>query len=210
LIIAASTLLLSGVVNAERLNTSGRITLLRVHDVGTAYGPSSDQIDVEVVIQLDSEPGKAFGFQLRDDANKSTREGMLSLLRDAFNNNRTVNIDYDITPGKKNGVIVRVWLGTVTRTTAGNLEVTTPNLPTTSPVRVTGPTGFSRNIFRTTTLTGLTPGNYTITAQSFVTGRPDHPSCRTHTPNTASQPIVVTENQTARARVSYTSQSCNP
>jgi hypothetical protein len=89
---------------------SGIITLLRVHDVGTGYGPPSDFIDVEVVIQLDTTPGKAFGFQLRDDANRPVRQGMLDLLRDAFNNNWTVTVDYSIDPGKNNGVIMRVWL----------------------------------------------------------------------------------------------------
>lgn len=92
------------------LNTQGKITLLRVHDVGTKYGPATDQIDVETVIQLDTEPGKAFGFQLRDDTKRVAREGMLSLLRDAFQNNWTVHIDYNIDPGKKNGVIIRTWI----------------------------------------------------------------------------------------------------
>lgn len=89
---------------------TGKVTLLRVHDVGTKYGPPADQIDVEVVIWLDSQPGKAFGFQLRDDSNRPARQGMLDLLRDAFNNNWTVTIDYNIDPGKNNGVIIRVWL----------------------------------------------------------------------------------------------------
>lgn len=92
------------------LNAKGKITMLRVHDVGTKYGPPTDQIDVEVVIHLDTEPGKAFGFQLRDDSKKIAREGMLNLLRDAFQNNWPVSIDYNIDPGKKNGVIIRTWI----------------------------------------------------------------------------------------------------
>jgi hypothetical protein len=91
-------------------NASGKITALRVHDVGTGYGPASDSIDVEVVITLNTQPGKAFGFQLRNDTNRVARQGMLDLLRDGFNNDWTVNIDYDIIPGKNNGVIFRVWL----------------------------------------------------------------------------------------------------
>jgi hypothetical protein len=95
---------------AARLQATGKVQLLRVHDVGTAYGPDSDQIDVEVVIWLNTQPGKAFGFQMRDDGQRVARQGMLDLLRDAFNNNWTVTIDYDIDPGKNNGVIVRTWL----------------------------------------------------------------------------------------------------
>jgi hypothetical protein len=95
---------------SDLLQASGKITLLRVHDVGTRYGPPQDQTDVETVIQLNTQPGKSFGFQLRNDGNAPAREGMLGLLRDAFNNNWTVTVDYKIDPPKKNGVIIRVWL----------------------------------------------------------------------------------------------------
>ena len=95
---------------AGLVESIGRVTLLRVHDVGTAYGPPNDKIDVEVIVWLDSQPGKAFGFQLRDDSNRPARQGMLDLLRDAFRNNWTVTIDYNIDPGKNNGVITRTWV----------------------------------------------------------------------------------------------------
>ena len=101
---------LTTLAQAAILQASGRITLLRVHDVGTGYGPPTDWIDVEVIIKLDNQPGKAFGFQLRDDGNYPLRQGMLDLLRDAFNNNWPVTIDYDIDPGKNHGIIRRVWL----------------------------------------------------------------------------------------------------
>ena len=100
----------------ELLNATGKVTLLRVHDVGTKYRPPADQIDVEVVFWLDSQPGRAFGFQLRNDNNQSTRQGMLSLLTAAFNNNWTVSTDYlrkspnDIVRDPKNGVALRVWV----------------------------------------------------------------------------------------------------
>jgi hypothetical protein len=92
---------------ADLLESKGRITFLRVHDVGTGFGPPSDFLDVEVVIQLDSQPGKSFGFQLRNDNNRPAREGMLELLRDAFANNFPVIIDYNVSPPKVNGVIIR-------------------------------------------------------------------------------------------------------
>jgi len=92
------------------LNTSGHLTFLRVHDVGTGWGPPEDHLDVEVVMKLDSQPNKAFGFQLRDDENRPARQGMLDLLRDAFNHNWEVSIDYEIDSGKDNGEVIRVWL----------------------------------------------------------------------------------------------------
>jgi hypothetical protein len=92
------------------LQVSGQLSLLRVHERGSKYGPPVDQIDVEVVVQFRNRPNEAFGFQLREDAEGPAREGMLGLLRDGFNHGWTVTIDYDISPGHKNGVAVRVWL----------------------------------------------------------------------------------------------------
>jgi hypothetical protein len=60
--------------------------------------------------KLSSAADKAFGFQLRNDGNGPAHQGMLALLRDALSRDWIVNIDYDIDPGKKNGIIVRVWL----------------------------------------------------------------------------------------------------
>jgi hypothetical protein len=97
-------------VTADLLESSGRVALLRVHDVGTGYGPPNDSIDVEVILWLNTKPGMAFGFQLRNDDNRPARQGMLDLLRDALNQGYTVTIDYNIDPGKQNGVIVRTWI----------------------------------------------------------------------------------------------------
>ena len=69
--------------SAALWNSSGHLTLLRVHDVGTGFGPPSDFLNVEVVIQLDS-VGGSFGFQLRDDGNRAVRQGMLDLRRSAL------------------------------------------------------------------------------------------------------------------------------
>jgi hypothetical protein len=113
--LAAGMLALIGILlatpaNADLIQSTGKVTFLRVHDVGSGFGPPSDFIDVEAVIQIDSRPGESFGFQIRDDSNRAARQGMLSLLRDAFNNNFNVTIDYEIEPPKKNGVIIRVAL----------------------------------------------------------------------------------------------------
>jgi hypothetical protein len=90
--------------------STGKLKLLRVHDVGTKYGPPADQIDVEVVFSLTTAPDKAFGFKLRNDTQRLAHQGMLDLLRDAFAGNLTVTTDYEIAAGKRNGVALRVWL----------------------------------------------------------------------------------------------------
>ena len=83
---------------------SGKLTMLRVNDVGTGYGPPTNWLDVEVVIRLNSDPNGAWGFQLRDDNNRLVHQGMLDLLRDAFANDWIVYID------EENGIIFRVWV----------------------------------------------------------------------------------------------------
>ena len=92
-------------------NTSGKIVMLRVNEVGDRFGPAADFIEAEVVVQLDSHrPGAASGFKLRTDANQPVREGMLDLLRDAFNHGWRVHFDHEVPTGKAKGTIVRVWV----------------------------------------------------------------------------------------------------
>ncbi|MDP1900166.1 MAG: hypothetical protein Q8K96_06905 [Rubrivivax sp.] len=93
------------------INTSGKIKLLRVNEVGDRFGPAADFIEAEVVVQLDTHPaGAASGFKLRADGNQPVREGMLDLLRDAFNHGWRVHFDHEVPTGKKKGTIVRVWV----------------------------------------------------------------------------------------------------
>jgi hypothetical protein len=89
------------------LSASGRIALLRAHDVGTKYGPPEDQLDVEAVVQLDTMPGRAFGFTLRPGPEAQDHAGMFDLLRDALRRNRPVVFDY-IRTGFRTGRIIRV------------------------------------------------------------------------------------------------------
>lgn len=89
------------------VSVSGNITLIRVNDVGSGYGPATDFMDVEAVVWMDSQPGRAFGFQLRGDSGQSDHSGMLKLLREAFNTNRPVQLDV-IRTGVRNGRILRV------------------------------------------------------------------------------------------------------
>jgi len=88
--------------------TKVKITLLRIHDVGTKYGPPSDQIDVEVIVTISSKPGNAFGFKLRKDDNEIAHQAMYELLKDAFKNNKDVRIEYYANGAKKNLVLFRV------------------------------------------------------------------------------------------------------
>lgn len=93
---------------AQRLQAEGLLSFLRVHDVGTGFGPPADKLDVEVVVRLDSLPNRALGFRLRPDGNEVARRGMLDVLRTAFDESRRVRLDYDKPFGAENSVLVRV------------------------------------------------------------------------------------------------------
>jgi len=95
---------------SQLLEKSGKIVFLRAHDLGTKFGPPTDQLDVEAVFILNALSDGALGFQLRNDANLPARQAMFSLLRDAFVNNLNVIADFLIDPPKKNGVAIRVAL----------------------------------------------------------------------------------------------------
>lgn len=97
---------------SKLIASQGRVTELRVIELGGKHGPPNDQIDVEVVVELDTVPTRAMGFQLRDDKNRPVRQGMLDLLRDAFQIGCQTRLEYsiDLDAGKKNGIIIRVIL----------------------------------------------------------------------------------------------------
>ncbi|VAW70410.1 hypothetical protein MNBD_GAMMA10-2204 [hydrothermal vent metagenome] len=88
------------------LTAEGRLSLLRVHEIGSGFGPSTDKLDTEVIAQLEPRPGESFGFQLRKGDNEKTHRKMLDVLRSAFNNDHTVRLEYERT-GRTTGRILR-------------------------------------------------------------------------------------------------------
>lgn len=94
------------------INVSGKVVMLRVNQVGDSFGKPPDNIVAEVIVQLDSQKSQngASGFQLRNDANQLVRQGMLDLLRDAFNNGWRAHFDHEVPNGLTKGTIVRVWV----------------------------------------------------------------------------------------------------
>lgn len=92
------------------LAIDGVVTMLRVHDIGTGYGRPNDFLDAEVIVALDSAPDRRFGFQLRPGDNQLVAQAMLTLLRQSFENNYPVRIEYEQEPGKNNSRLFRVIL----------------------------------------------------------------------------------------------------
>lgn len=89
---------------------SGKIKLLRVNDgPNHSWGPPGDELKTEVIVQLDTAPDMAFGFDIKsEDPNLPARLAMLSVLRDAYIHNLTIHLNCQIDPGKKNGVLRRI------------------------------------------------------------------------------------------------------
>jgi hypothetical protein len=89
---------------------TGKLAFLRVHEFGSGFGPDSDFIDVEVVCGVKGKDG-GFGCTLRNNDNRFAHAGMLDLLRDAFNQDTVIEIEYVVEvdgASKVNGTLLRV------------------------------------------------------------------------------------------------------
>jgi hypothetical protein len=84
----------------------GQLSLLSVNEIGDDSSLFVDSTTTEVTVALNNNP-MTFGFQVRNDRNRPAHQGMLDLLRDAFNNNWTVTVDY-FTFDDMNGLVKRV------------------------------------------------------------------------------------------------------
>jgi hypothetical protein len=96
-------------------------------------------------------------------------------------------------PGQMGGPVKLQAIG------GGSLAVTIANLPS-GPgvaVHVSGPGNFAVDLAQSQTLSGITPGSYTITALQVVAG------AATWTPSPARQEVTVVPGASAAVRVDY-------
>ncbi len=90
-------------------NVTGNITLFRAQTEGLEIGDKKDFLDAEVLVTLDSEPGKVFGIRYHE--NKPANGAIIDTLREAYINNKPVTIQHRFSPGKTNLKIIWVQLG---------------------------------------------------------------------------------------------------
>ncbi len=91
------------------------------------------------------------------------------------------------------------------------LQVTVTGLPSgQNRVRLVRDDGYVRATFDSSRTFSLYPGTYTITAESFSTGLPYKPTCKTYTPTPASQTITLARGEARSVSVTYTVSPCNP
>jgi hypothetical protein len=87
---------------------TGKISYLRAHENGTGWGPSNDYLDAEVIVRLENDGSRAYGFQLRRNDDLPAAQAMFALLQDAFNADEPVTIDYKEESGRDNHHLFRV------------------------------------------------------------------------------------------------------
>ncbi len=98
----------TGLPRAGVQTAQGRITWLRVHDLGSGYGPKSDFLDAECVFGLDTQPRRAFGFALKPGGGLAAHEGMLALAQNALTHDLDVSIDYQQVVNHFNAIVFRL------------------------------------------------------------------------------------------------------
>ncbi len=86
---------------------SGRVSMLRVHEVGSGYGPDTDPTPGEVIVQLDTEPARTFGLPLRNDREEAVGVAQLELLRSSLEKGFPIHIEYEVV-GPTGASVVRV------------------------------------------------------------------------------------------------------
>jgi hypothetical protein len=95
--------------HAHANTVTGKLKLFRAQIKGLEIGPENDRLDAEVLVTLDSQPGKIYGVRLHEDE-PSARE-IINTLREAYLHNIPVTIQAPITPGRNNLKINWVQLG---------------------------------------------------------------------------------------------------
>ena len=98
LVMADTPVALAG-PHAHAVDVSGKITLFRSQIKGLEIGKAQKMLDAEVLVTLDTQPGKVFGVRLHD-ANDPAAQSMVDTLRAAYINNIPVTLQHRLEPGK--------------------------------------------------------------------------------------------------------------
>lgn len=87
---------------------TGQLTYLLVRDAR----PLNDSLDVELIVELDTAPVTRFGFKFGEVFSGGIKEiihhSMMDMLRDAFNNNWQVTLDYVFDSTGRDGIIRQI------------------------------------------------------------------------------------------------------
>ena len=89
------------VPDTHSIESKGKLTLYRIQVQGLEFGRDKEEIDAEVFVTLDSEPGMVFTLRVHDDS-PPINTVIADTLREAYINNIPVTIYHQIAPGKKN------------------------------------------------------------------------------------------------------------
>jgi predicted small lipoprotein YifL len=173
---------------------------------------------LEVVTSSSGQPGDADGFVIVLDGAASNpigatatvtfpsiATGLHTVELSGVAPNCQVTGDHPLGVAVEPGETARVSFAINCSATAGELAVTVSGLPPgiAAAVTVTGPNSFSSAVTGTRSLTGLSPGTYTVAATNVVTGG------ATYAPSIGRPTVDVVAGGTAAVTVSYTAVVAN-
>lgn len=78
-----------------RHNADGNVTMLRVSELGSRFGPPDSGLEAEVLFRLDANPDTTYGFKLRAGDAGGAQYGMYLLLKEAHVHGRRVFVGYE-------------------------------------------------------------------------------------------------------------------
>ena len=88
------------VTDTHSVENKGKINLYRVQVQGLEFGRGKEEVDAEVLVTLDTQPGFVYTLRLHPDSPPINRV-IADTLRDAYLNQTPVTLYHQIAPGGK-------------------------------------------------------------------------------------------------------------
>ncbi|AMW04167.1 M66 family metalloprotease [Gemmatimonas phototrophica] len=189
--LATQELVISAAATVQAVRTSFRLSLRRSEIVVAVSGlPNGTPANITL-----SGPGGASAVVTGSDTIETTVTGEWTLVAQTVS---AGGYSYSVTPSSQTGTLRsrdQLRFAAPYALSSGALAVSVSGLPVSASgtVTVTGPGGFTRALTSTTTLTGLTPGSYTVAASAVTV------SGTTYQPAPASSVVEVTASLVAAA-----------
>ncbi len=104
--------------HAHASEVTGKVTLFRAQEQGLEIGKGQSSLDAEILVTLDSQPGKVFGIRLHET--NAAAQQMVETLRAAYLSGKKVTIQHRMNPKSNNLKILWVQFGDTPPAFAGN------------------------------------------------------------------------------------------
>lgn len=95
------------VPDTHSVENKGKINLYRVQVQGLEFGRDKEEVDAEVLVTLDTQPGMVYTLRLHPDS-PPINKVLADTLRDAYLNQTPVTLYHQIAPGGKKHVKIHM------------------------------------------------------------------------------------------------------